>query len=92
MLRTLNRDAGLPEPETNVRVGRWEVDFLWREACFVLRSTPTRPTPRHGAFERDRRKSAELEDFGLRVSRVTSHQLGLDPNPTIGRVRRELGA
>ena len=46
MLRML-RDAGLPEPETNVRVGRWEVDFLWREAGFVLEvdaySTHSRP-------------------------------------------------
>ncbi len=91
-LLTLIRDAGLPEPETNVRIGRWEVDFFWREAGFVLEVDAYSTHSSPWAFERDRRKSAELEDLGLRVHRVTSHQLGLDPNPTIGRVRRELGA
>ena len=87
MLRML-RDAGLPEPETNVRVGRWEVDFLWREAGFVLEVDAYSTHSSPWAFERDRRKSAELEDLGLIVHRVTPRQLGLNPIPTIARVRR----
>ena len=82
------RDAGLPEPETNVRVGRWEVDFLWREAGFVLEVDAYSTHSSPWAFERDRRKSAELEDLGLIVHRVTPRQLGLNPIPTIARVRR----
>ena len=35
LLRAI-RDAGLPEPETNVMVGRWEVDFLWRDARLAV--------------------------------------------------------
>lgn len=87
MLRIL-RDAGLPEPETNVRVGRWEVDFLWREAGFVLEVDAYSTHSSPWAFERDRRKSAELEDLGLTVHRVTSRQLELNAIPTIARVRR----
>ena len=87
MLRML-RDAGLPEPETNVRIGRWEVDFLWRDAGFVLEVDAYSTHSSTWAFERDRRKSAELEDLGLTVHRVTRRQLDLNATPTIARVRR----
>ena len=50
----------------------------------------THSSPR--AFERDRRKSAELEDLGLSVHRVTRSQLDLDPLPTIARIRRAVVA
>ena len=82
------RDAGLPEPETNVRIGRWEVDFLWRDAGFVLEVDAYSTHSSPWAFERDRRKSAELEDLGLTVHRVTRRQLDLNATPTIARVRR----
>ena len=89
-LLALIRAAGLPEPETNVRIGRWEVDFLWRDARFVIEvdAYSTHSSPR--AFERDRQKSAELEELGLSVHRVTSTQLDVDPMPTIRRTRRAL--
>jgi hypothetical protein len=35
-LLMLIRRAGLPEPEVNARLGRWEVDFLWREQRLVV--------------------------------------------------------
>lgn len=89
-LLALIRAAGLPEPETNVRVGRWEVDFLWRDAGFVIEvdAHSTHSSPR--AFERDRRKTSELQDLGLFVHRVTRNQLDLDPTATIARALRAL--
>ena len=42
------RDAGLPEPETDVKIGRWTVDFLGAKPASWSRSMPTRPTPRRG--------------------------------------------
>jgi very-short-patch-repair endonuclease len=75
------RDAGLPIPETNVRLGRWEVDFLWRAEKLAVEvdaySTHSSPF----AFERDRRKDAELRAMGLVVQRFTGE-----------RVRDELAA
>lgn len=32
----LIREAGLPEPETNVRIHGYEVDFLWRDQQVVV--------------------------------------------------------
>ncbi len=89
-LLRLIRAAGLPEPETNVRIGRWEVDFLWREAGLVLEvdAYSTHSSPR--AFERDRRKTAELQDLGASVHRVTPDQLDLEAPLAIARIRRAL--
>jgi very-short-patch-repair endonuclease len=82
------RAAGLPEPEVNARVGRWEVDFLWRRAGLVveLDGYAAHSSPR--AFERDRRKSAELEDLGLSVRRVSALQVRDQLELTVARIRR----
>ncbi len=71
LLRAI-RDAGLPEPETNVMVGRWEVDFLWRDAGLAVEvdAYSTHSSPR--AFERDRRKDADLAARGLMVQRFSA--------------------
>ena len=56
----LIRAAHLPEPEVNVRVGRWEVDFLWRDLRLIVefdgyafsliaQFVRARPTARRGA-------------------------------------------
>ncbi|HLM31068.1 MAG TPA: DUF559 domain-containing protein [Solirubrobacterales bacterium] len=87
----LIRAAGLPEPEVNARVGRWEVDFFWPQHGLVVEvdgygahSSPT-------AFERDRIKAAELEDAGLTIRRVSDRQLGRDASAVARRLRRDLG-
>jgi very-short-patch-repair endonuclease len=84
------RDAGLPEPEVNVKLGRWEVDLLWRDAGLVVEidAYATHSSPR--AFERDRRKSAELEDLGLTVRRVSDRQIRDQTVLTVRRIRRAL--
>ena len=71
LLRAI-RGAGLPEPETNVMVGRWEVDFLWRDAGLAVEvdAYSTHSSPR--AFERDRRKDADLAARGLMVQRFSA--------------------
>ena len=74
LLRAI-RDAGLPEPETNVMVGRWEVDFLWRDAGLAVEvdAYSTHSSPR--AFERDRRKDADLAARGLMVQRFSADRV-----------------
>jgi very-short-patch-repair endonuclease len=87
-LLSLLRNAGLPEPLTNHKIGPWEVDFFWPAQSFVVEvdaySTHSSPF----AFERDRRKDAELSDHGLAVLRVTRVQLRDEPEQVIARLRR----
>jgi len=81
-----DQDLETAVAEVNARVGRWEVDFLWREAQLVVEvdvySTHSSPT----AFERGRRKNAELEDLGHTVHRVTPGRFKAE----LARVRRLL--
>jgi very-short-patch-repair endonuclease len=89
-LLTLIRQAGLPEPEVNARVGRWEVDLLWREHRLAVEidGYDSHSSPR--AFERDYRKNAELEAAGLRVLRVSAAQAGDQAGATLARITRQL--
>jgi very-short-patch-repair endonuclease len=86
-LLSLLRAAGVPEPEVNSRVGRWEVDFHWPEHGLVVEvdAYSTHSSPR--AFERDRRKSAELMARGLLVHRVTKRQIDERPKWTVRDIR-----
>ena len=72
------RGANLPEPETNTKVDRWEVDLLWRSAGLVVEvdGYSAHSSPR--AFERDRRKDAELTALGLTVQRFTAEVVRSD--------------
>lgn len=53
-LLALLRAARLPQPETSTRVGRHEVDFLWRERRLVVEVDGYAFHSSRAAFERDR--------------------------------------
>ena len=57
---------------------RWEVDLLWRSAGLVVEvdGYSAHSSPR--AFERDRRKDAELTALGLTVQRFTAEVVRSD--------------
>jgi very-short-patch-repair endonuclease len=74
-LLELIRAARLPEPETNVRVGRWELDFLWRAERLVVEVDGYAYHSSRSSFEGDRRRDAELAAHGIRVVRVTWRQI-----------------
>jgi very-short-patch-repair endonuclease len=82
------RSAGIHGFETNVRLGRWEVDFYWPDRKLVVEvdaySTHSSPS----AFERDRRKTTELEELGLRVRRVTKRRIDEGLHAVIAEIRR----
>jgi very-short-patch-repair endonuclease len=90
-LLDLIRDAGLPEPEVNAKVGSWEVDLLWRDQGLAVEidGYDSHSSPR--AFERDYRKNAELEAGGLQVLRVSADQVRGEPEITLARIQRRLG-
>jgi very-short-patch-repair endonuclease len=87
----LLRQAGVRDPEANVRVSGWEVDLFWPDVGLVVEidAYATHSSPR--AFERDRRKAAELEDLGLTVRRVSALQIRDEPRLTVARIERTLG-
>lgn len=75
LLRALVRLAGLPAPGQNVSLFGWEVDFYWPAQGVVVEFDSWSFHGGRPAFERDRRKSVELQDQGLEVLRFTWRQL-----------------
>lgn len=88
----LVRRAGVPKPEVNVRVGPWEVDFHWPRAGVVVEVDGYAWHHSGRAFERDRRRDADLIAQGLQVMRVTWRQMTDEPEGVSFRLGRLLGA
>jgi very-short-patch-repair endonuclease len=70
----------------NSKVDGWEVDMLWRDRNLAIEidGYDSHSSPR--AFERDYRKTAELEMLGLRVIRVSADQVWDEPEMTVRRI------
>jgi very-short-patch-repair endonuclease len=81
----LCRRGGLPDPEVNVQLHGYEVDFLWRKQKRVVEVDGYAFHSRRGAFERDRRKDVDLELAGFPVTRFTHHQVMYEPDATLRR-------
>jgi very-short-patch-repair endonuclease len=88
----LIRAAELPAPEVNVRIGRHEVDFLWREQGLIVEVDGFRYHSSRAAFERDRLRDAELGSQGFRVMRVTWRQIVDHPEALVARLGAALAA
>ena len=91
-LLALIREAELPAPEANVRIGRHEVDFLWRDHGLVVEVDGFRFHSSRSAFERDRLRDAELGGMGYRVMRITWRQIVDGPEALIARITKALAA
>jgi very-short-patch-repair endonuclease/predicted transcriptional regulator of viral defense system len=89
-LRSVLGEAGIPSPETNVRVGSHEVDMLWRAARLVVEVDGYAFHSTRTAFERDRARDAELQVLGLRVLRITWRQIVDRPDTVIALVAQML--
>lgn len=92
MLLQLVAQAGLPRPETNVRLLGFEVDFLWRAARLVIEVDGYAFHGHRGAFEADRRRDQALVAVGYRVIRVTWRQLQHDGLALVVRIAQALAA
>ena len=82
--------AYLPRPATNVRLGRYEVDALWHGERLVVEVDGFAFHSTRAAFERDRRRDAELQAAGYRVMRVTWRQLADEPEAVVARLAAAL--
>jgi very-short-patch-repair endonuclease len=76
----LVRRHRLPSPETNVKLGRWEVDFLWRSRRLVVETDSY--TYHRGAvsFEDDHARDLDLRQLGYAVLRFTDKQIENEPD------------
>ncbi len=82
-LLALVKAGGLPRPETNVKVAGHEVDMLWPAAHVVVEVDGFAFHSGRGAFERDRRRDADLQAAGHRVLRITWRRLQAEPEAVL---------
>jgi very-short-patch-repair endonuclease len=86
----LVRRAGLPEPESNVPLHGYELDFLWRDERLVVEIDGFAFHTGRAAFEADRRRDADLAARGIHVVRVTWLQVTQEPEATLVRLAQAL--
>jgi len=65
----------LPLPEVNVKVGRWEVDFLWPDQKLAVETDFFDYHRGSVAFEDDHQRELDLRRMGYTVRRYTGAQL-----------------
>lgn len=82
----LVRKAGLPEPETQVPLAGYRVDFLWRHERVVFEIDGYRFHTSRSAFDRDRRKDLALKQAGFDPNRVSRDQVKNEPLLVLAQV------
>jgi very-short-patch-repair endonuclease len=87
MFLSLCRRHRLPQPEVNVRVGPYEVDFLWRDWGLIVEADGWRHHADRASFERDRARDALLQSLAFRVLRFTHRQLTEDRSAVVAALR-----
>lgn len=92
VLLGLIRRARLPEPDRNQDIGPWNVDFLWRDRMLVVELDSYDAHTSSWAFDRDHRKTIELERLGYTVRRFTGRQLKREPYLIVAEIARLLAA
>ena len=82
----LLKDAELPAPRVNERIGRYRPDFLWPERRVIVETDGWRAHGGRIAFEADRQRDAELVVMGYRVMRITARRLNDKPLAALTRL------
>jgi very-short-patch-repair endonuclease len=88
----LCRRYRLPGPEVNVGLGRFTVDFVWRQERLVVETDGYAAHRGQQAFEDDRRRDATLAAMGYEVLRFTYLQVENRPAQVARVVRARLNA
>jgi very-short-patch-repair endonuclease len=89
LMLALCRRHRLPSPEVNVRVDRYEADFLWREQRLIVEVDGWDSHRTRSAFEEDRARDAHLKVRGYEVLRFTWRQV-TDERAAVARTLRTL--
>jgi very-short-patch-repair endonuclease len=86
----LYRNHHIPPPEVNVRLGRWEVDFLWRERRLVVEADFFAYHRGSVSFEDDYARDLDLRSAGYTVFRFNDTQLESEPARVAAVLREAL--
>jgi very-short-patch-repair endonuclease len=86
----LIRAARLPEPDMNVLVGRYRVDFLWREQRLIAETDGGGWHSSKQRRDSDHRRDSDLRAAGYTVERFTDHELTYEPHAAVARLARAL--
>lgn len=87
----LVRGTGLPEPQVNVLVHGYEVDFYWEAAAVVVEIDGFAFHRSRPSFRTDHRRDTRLfSQAGIRVLRFTWEQVVDEPKPTLVALVRAL--
>jgi very-short-patch-repair endonuclease len=89
-MRRLAAAAGLDQPQLNVPVLGYVVDFLWPAQRLVVEVDGYQFHGHRQKFESDRRRDQQLVAAGYRVIRVTWLQLRDEPIAVIASVAQAL--
>ncbi|HEX5990238.1 MAG TPA: DUF559 domain-containing protein [Solirubrobacterales bacterium] len=81
----------LSPPEVNVKLGRWEVDFLWSAQRVVVETDYWTYHRGSVAFEDDHARDLDLRAAGYTVLRFTDRQLEDETERVIAVLRAALG-
>jgi very-short-patch-repair endonuclease len=87
----LCRRHGIPAPEVNVKVGRWTVDFLWRDERVAVETDFYDYHRGRVAFQDDRARELDLRRRGFAVHRFSERQLNEQVGEVAGDLRDALG-
>jgi very-short-patch-repair endonuclease len=86
----LCRHHGIPAPEVNVQVGRWTVDFLWRERRLVVETDGYFYHRGRIAFQDDKARDLDLRRLGFEVRHFSEKQVNEQPEEVAEDLRRTL--
>ncbi len=75
-----------------MKVGRWEVDFLWRPQRVAVETDFYDYHRGSVAFEDDHQRDLGLRRLGYAVRRYTGTQLSVEPSAVAADLRAALGA
>ncbi len=80
----------LPVPEVNVKIDRYEVDFLWRDERLIVEVDGWESHGTRSAFEVDRERDVRLKLLGFDVLRFTWRQIAANPGAVASTLRAVL--
>ncbi|HWO82375.1 MAG TPA: DUF559 domain-containing protein [Solirubrobacterales bacterium] len=80
----------IPPPEVNVKLGRWTVDFLWRQHKVVVETDFWTYHRGSVAWQDDHARDLDLRSAGYVVLRYTDEQLENQPGGVVADVARAL--
>lgn len=86
----LIREAGLPEPRTQVRIAGYTVDLFWPDHRVAFEIDGFRYHTSRRAFDRDRRKDITLKGAGVDPNRLSRDQVVHEPLMTVATIAAAL--